>query len=449
MRLFYHRYTFWMVYLIHNTTTNTACDGVRFIRIEANEMIVPKSIPWYRKFREKFTQAFCLLDQNELGNLSVKEESIITFDKETKAQFIFESNNIEKEGLSFGETKKLVFSDESEGVNTYATQNNIKIILNKLKNDISPKIELLAIRTPSRSIIENVDKIKEENLSNISLIAKYGIHAKDVRTVYQHLVGTLMVDLHVNESRTAKFEDTIYRLFKLMQKANNPKIVNSANKYLAELFPRDRPEIIMPSLLNEPLIKDLHKEMASGLIEEGRSPEGEYRKHPVMTDMETNYPAPEAIPDAMGLFFNQFQDFEKENLNPIFLASWASTRLVAIHPFSDFNGRISRLIMNLVLRSYGVNFWISMKSSSRERKKYFTALRHYHRHNLFSISTLLSNQIIDKFELFNNVLSISNYPQYDLDSHKDEFFGLTDEQLLHSKWISIEERMLNRYLKKN
>ena len=43
----------------------------------------------------------------------------------------------------------------------------------------------------------------------------------------------------------------------------------------------------------------------------------------------------------------------EHELHPVELAAQAHHRLVAIHPFVDGNGRIARLVMNLVLFRYG------------------------------------------------------------------------------------------------
>src|SRR6476620_11452341 len=67
---------------------------------------LPRSIPWYKRFRGEFSKASRYIYAVE--RISIKRETLKNFDKETLARFIFESNNIEREGLPLGETRELV-----------------------------------------------------------------------------------------------------------------------------------------------------------------------------------------------------------------------------------------------------------------------------------------------------------------------------------------------------
>lgn len=51
--------------------------------------------------------------------------------------------------------------------------------------------------------------------------------------------------------------------------------------------------------------------------------------------------------------FSDWYTAEKTRLHPVELASLVHLKLVTIHPFADGNGRISRLLMNLVLHRHG------------------------------------------------------------------------------------------------
>jgi Fic family protein len=59
------------------------------------------------------------------------------------------------------------------------------------------------------------------------------------------------------------------------------------------------------------------------------------------------------------------------SLHPVELAALVHVRFVTIHPFADGNGRMSRLIMNFVLRRAGYPMF---NIEARDRAAYYNAL---------------------------------------------------------------------------
>lgn len=68
-----------------------------------------------------------------------------------------------------------------------------------------------------------------------------------------------------------------------------------------------------------------------------------------------------------------------KDYNPIELAAFAHHELVKIHPFVDGNGRVARLLCNLILISKG---YPPMMIRTKERNKYFNCLEKAHFGNL-------------------------------------------------------------------
>jgi len=62
----------------------------------------------------------------------------------------------------------------------------------------------------------------------------------------------------------------------------------------------------------------------------------------------------------------------KKKLDNITLATEFKHRLVQIHPFSDGNGRVSRLVLNILLMKEGYPIVIILKN---DRVKYYKALQ--------------------------------------------------------------------------
>lgn len=66
-----------------------------------------------------------------------------------------------------------------------------------------------------------------------------------------------------------------------------------------------------------------------------------------LTGSEYKLTSPGTIPSKMKLFLKRHN--AKKNLHPVIRASFAHLEFIQIHPFEDGNGRVARLILNLVL----------------------------------------------------------------------------------------------------
>ncbi len=100
---------------------------------------------------------------------------------------------------------------------------------------------------------------------------------------------------------------------------------------------------------------------------------GKYRNVDVMISGSAHKPPTFLqVQNLMDDYFN-FYDENKETLNPVILSAEIHERLVTIHPFTDGNGRTSRLIMNLILLQHG--FPITNISSQNDlRDEYYKSL---------------------------------------------------------------------------
>jgi Fic family protein len=76
---------------------------------------------------------------------------------------------------------------------------------------------------------------------------------------------------------------------------------------------------------------------------------GEYRKTEVLiSGSKKILPKAEIVPMKMEEFI-EWINKERDNIHPVIFAAEAHRKLVNIHPFTDGNGRISRLVMNTLL----------------------------------------------------------------------------------------------------
>ena len=62
---------------------------------------------------------------------------------------------------------------------------------------------------------------------------------------------------------------------------------------------------------------------------------------------------PDQVKSAMGDLIDWYRSREREGEHPIIIAATFHYRFVRIHPFDDGNGRMARLLMNMVLIKHG------------------------------------------------------------------------------------------------
>ncbi len=123
---------------------------------------------------------------------------------------------------------------------------------------------------------------------------------------------------------------------------------------------------------------------------------GKIRAHKIIvTGSRAVFPHPENVPKLLNDFFSWYRKEEKK-LNPVELAALVHLKFVSIHPFSDGNGRISRLLANYVLKKHGyplinikfddrIPYYKSLETSQLNNKpKYF--VRYFLKRYLKSIA---------------------------------------------------------------
>lgn len=81
-------------------------------------------------------------------------------------------------------------------------------------------------------------------------------------------------------------------------------------------------------------------------------------------------PSPSEVSAELADFFKWYNK-NKDKINPVELAALVHLKFVTIHPFSDGNGRVSRLLMNFVLHKHG---YPMLNIPYTNRKGYYNAL---------------------------------------------------------------------------
>lgn len=120
--------------------------------------------------------------------------------------------------------------------------------------------------------------------------------------------------------------------------------------------------------LDENTVKDIH-----ALLMENIQVGGVYRNVEVrITGAGHKPPVPSEMYRQIKNFFADLP--YKNDLNAIELAAWTHAEFVRIHPFTDGNGRTSRMIMNYQLLSNG---FLPVSIAKENRLEYFEALETY------------------------------------------------------------------------
>ena len=227
---------------------------------------------------------------------------------------------------------------------------------------------------------KNIDELKEkflyelfEELYNKGLIAIKEFWAKEYKNYPQSskdkYIESFMIKFTYNTNKIEGSKLTLKETADLLQEQITPK-----NKSLKDVKETEAHKKIFYEMLenknklNLATVLYWHKE----LFKEA-DPEiaGIIRKHPVaIARSKVELPLPAELETLLKEFFNWYNKYYGK-INPVIMAALIHLKFVTIHPFSDGNGRISRLMMNHTLNSLG---YPMLNIEYTNRNAYYTAL---------------------------------------------------------------------------
>ena len=130
--------------------------------------------------------------------------------------------------------------------------------------------------------------------------------------------------------------------------------------------------VFVEDVIKEPLTEDLVKKLNGIVLEKIDDRRGRYRDINVrILGAVKSPPQAEKVPRLMKEFI-EYAQANPDKLNPVELAAMIHYKFVVIRPFVDDNGRVARLLMNLVLIRHGYPITIVLKV---DRKKYYDCLK--------------------------------------------------------------------------
>jgi Fic family protein len=348
---------------------------------------MPNHRPWYEDWEAQceramaFFHAYRYVERRQLVKKEIPphfEAEINAFDEFTRLKLIYESNRLERAGLSESDTKKLLLEDE-----TFSDPQKVITITDNLHKNFNAAVS--QGKPPPKIII-------------------FGKRKRTALEVFSHSLAISSALFWVNEYQTIPIERELYKRTVADRNAgelSSAQFLDFLNEFE---FDADHPPELIP-LFSELRIRELHYIMGKRLMPRDAGVDaGFYRVDNRTTDFQIAFPAPENVPKAMDLFVRNANRLMESEENPIVKAAKISYDFVAIHPFPDFNGRMSRLIMNMVLRAEGLPFWAVLRGNKKEKHRYLTALRHANRGKITSYAALIARTVNESFEQLNSNL---------------------------------------------
>jgi Fic family protein len=120
--------------------------------------------------------------------------------------------------------------------------------------------------------------------------------------------------------------------------------------------------------IDEGVVLQLHKLMLSGVAEDA----GRYRTGRVRIAGATFMPPPSSeVASKMGELLTWLKE-NPDEFTPVELAAVFHHRFVQVHPFTEGNGRLARLLLNAILMRFGYPFIVIV--SMHDRSKYLKTL---------------------------------------------------------------------------
>ena len=178
--------------------------------------------------------------------------------------------------------------------------------------------------------------------------------------------------------------------------------LEAKDHYEALEFIMELAEHKKPQTVSEQLIKTLHQIVVRDIEKEWA---GRYRNSNVMITGAKHKP-PDAInvPLEMEKLIQWFRKNESK-LHAIELAALIHHKFVNIHPFFDGNGRVSRLLMNVILLHEGYPLSVVLKN---DRKKYYDTLAKADEGDYTSFVRMMAQTVERSLDIYLNVLRPSN-----------------------------------------
>lgn len=93
-----------------------------------------------------------------------------------------------------------------------------------------------------------------------------------------------------------------------------------------------------------------------------------------------------------------FSDDEQFLSEVILLFAWFQHQFVWIHPFKDYNGRVARLVTNLLSLNLGLPIITIKAETGKDRENYIDAMKAADNHDFFKLEKLIADALKESLE---------------------------------------------------
>lgn len=272
---------------------------------------------------------------------------------------IREVNGVKQNYLVFNSREKNKWLKKSKFIGNGSI---FKEKLEELKGEFELEVLCdMASENLSKEQILEIEKLKQIYNEKIKRLSKEEFE------IFENTFFTeLTYDSNAIEGSSLSLEDTnLIVNEKLVPEGKTLREVNEAKNHMEAIkflggYKGDLTELFILKL-HSIILKDISLKFA-----------GRYRENPVrIFKSDVTFPDYEKVPQLVGNLVYWYK-LNKSKMHPFELAVVFSMKLVSIHPFVDGNGRISRLIMNFLLKKKGYP-WINIYM--KQRSEYLKAVR--------------------------------------------------------------------------
>ena len=299
---------------------------------------------------------------------------------------IREVNGVKQNYLVFNSREKGRWVKKSKFIGTGSVS---KEKIEELKREFELEVLCsMASENLSKEQISEIEKLKHIYNEKVKSLSKEEFE------IFENTFFTeLTYDSNAIEGSSLSLEDTNLILNeglvpegKTLREVNEAKNHIQAIKFL-EGYKGDLNELFILKL-HSIILKDISEKFA-----------GRYRENPVrIFKSDVSFPNATIVPQLVKNLVYWYK-LNKSKLHPFELAIVFSMKLVSIHPFVDGNGRISRLLMNFLLKKKAYP-WINIYM--KQRSEYLKVVRKANDEQYkpiieFSINSLKEN--LESFEM--------------------------------------------------